>query len=76
MVLVLLKTMNDKKIFNTFSVSHKDLRALIVSFAKSLGVKRVTFSNKALYVRGTYNAFTGSLFLDMCQTITIARLLL
>jgi hypothetical protein len=57
-----------KKIFDRYSISHKDLRALIVDFAKSLGVKRVTFSNKARYVRGTYNAFTGSLFLDLTQT--------
>lgn len=59
-----------EKIFDRYSISHKDLRALIVKFAKSLGVKRVTFSTKALYVRGTYNAFTGSMFLDLNQTNT------
>jgi len=41
---------------------------LICNTAKKFGVNRVIFSNKAKKVKGTYNAFTKNLYLDLKLT--------
>ena len=57
-----------KKPFSSTSINNKELREKIVLLAKEEGVKRVTFNNRAKKVRGTYNAFTGALFVSLKQT--------
>lgn len=56
------------KYFNTFNISETNLRKLICSVAKKLGVNRVTFNIKAKYVRGTYNCLTKIIYIDLKQT--------
>lgn len=56
------------KIFSTTKVSKKQLRKLICNTAKNFGVTKVIFNNKAKYVGGTYNAFTGVLYLSLQET--------
>jgi hypothetical protein len=56
------------KTFDTYTITKKQLRKQICEFAKSLGVKRVVFSNKGIYVKGTYNAFNNIMYLDTNQT--------
>jgi hypothetical protein len=56
------------KVFNKSKITKTELRKLMIRFAKELGVKRVTFTNRAKRVKGTYNAFTKSLFIDLKQT--------
>lgn len=56
------------KIFFTSKLNKKQLRELICETAKKFGVKRTTFNKKAKNVRGTYNAFTGVLYLSLNQT--------
>ena len=50
------------------SITKKQLRESIREFAKGQGVNKITFANKGIYVKGTYNAVTGSLFVDLKQT--------
>lgn len=56
------------KVFFTNRINKPDLRCLICETAKQLGVKKISFSKTAKYVRGTYNAFTGVLYLSLKQT--------
>jgi hypothetical protein len=56
------------KIFFTSKVNKKQLRELICETAKRFGVKRTAFNRKAKNVRGTYNPFTGVLYLSLNQT--------
>jgi len=56
------------KVFFTSKLNKKQLRELICETAANVGVNKVVFNDKAKYVRGTYNAFTGILFLSLKQT--------
>ena len=40
----------------------------MVLVAKQAGVKKIAFNTQAKKVRGTYNAFTGVLFICLKQT--------
>jgi hypothetical protein len=57
-----------KKTFNNSKLKKQEFRKAVCAFAKEQGIKTITFSNRAKFVRGTYNAFTNSLFLDLKQT--------
>ena len=56
------------KIFKTKRSTKKQLRQIICKFAKNIGVNRVVFSNKGVKVRGTYNAETNNIYIDLNQT--------
>ena len=56
------------KLFNTSRITKTQLRKLICKTAKEFGVKTVAFNRNAKYVRGTYNAFTKTLYLSLNQT--------
>lgn len=56
------------KHFRCNKLTTKQLRKEIYSFAKQLGVKRITFNDKAKYISGTYNASKDSIYLDTKQT--------
>jgi hypothetical protein len=56
------------KIFVTPRITKKDLRSLIRTFAIKMGVEKITFADRAKRVKGTYNAITKSLYIDLKQT--------
>jgi len=51
------------KLFCDNKLTKKELRKEICSLAKHLGVKRVTFNNKAKFVSGTFNAKNNVIFI-------------
>ncbi len=57
-----------QKYFNNNALTPPELRALICKFAKMLKVKRVVFNNKGVAVKGTYNAITKNMYIDLKQT--------
>jgi hypothetical protein len=57
-----------QKYFNNNALTPSELRALICKFAKMLKVKRVVFNNKGVAVKGTYNAITRNMYIDLKQT--------
>lgn len=53
-----------------FSIKHiedKDLRTLVCKFIKAFGVKKVVFSKTGKYVKGTYNATTRVMYINLDQ---------
>ena len=44
--------------------TRKELKMSIKTFAKSIGIKKVTYNNKALYIEGSYNHKTRVIFLS------------
>lgn len=58
------------KVFINNRLTRKELRSKIYKFAKECGVQIITFSNKGRKVKGTYNARTKSLYVDLKQTKT------
>ncbi len=57
-----------KKAFYSVRQSKQQLQDQMVVTAKQVGVKKVAFNTQAKKVRGTYNAFTGVLFVCLKQT--------
>lgn len=57
-----------RKFFVDKNLTQEQLKNLIRTTATKQGVKRVIFSDKAKKVRGTYNAFTGCMFLCTNQS--------
>ncbi len=57
-----------QKYFDDNLLTFKDLRTAICFFAKKLKVKRVVFNNKGVHVKGTYNAMTNVVYIDLKQT--------
>lgn len=62
-----LLPMNNKP-FNDKHVTKAELRAIMCKLAKKLGVNKVIFNKNSKRVRGTYNAFTNNVFIDLKQT--------
>ena len=58
------------KIFVQKKITKEELRKLICMFAKQIGVNRVIFGNKGIYIKGTYNTETKNLYIDVKQTKT------
>lgn len=56
------------KTFNNKNINKTELRKIICLTAKTMGVKRVIFNDRGKYVSGTYNAFTGVLYLNLNGT--------
>jgi len=56
------------KLFTTSKITRKELQKLICQTARNFGVVRVAFNKNGKYVRGTYNAFTNILYLNLKQT--------
>jgi hypothetical protein len=56
------------KIFNNANISTKKLRALCNSFVKQQGVKRTVFNNRGKFVKGTYNCFNKTMYINTEQT--------
>jgi hypothetical protein len=56
------------KIFEDANIQPAPLRKLICKVAKERGVKRVIFNGRSKHVRGTYNAETKVMFLDLNQS--------
>jgi hypothetical protein len=46
------------------NLTREELKNSIKCFAKSIGVKKVTYNNKAVYVEGSYNHKTRVIFLS------------
>ncbi len=59
-----------QKYFNNSLIAPQELRTAICFLAKKLKVKRVVFNNKGVKVKGTYNATTSIMFIDLNQTNT------
>ena len=57
-----------KKVFYSTKQSKQQLQKQMVLVAKQAGVKKIAFNTQAKKVRGTYNAFTGVLFICLKQT--------
>jgi len=57
-----------KKAFYSVRQSKQQLQDQMVVVAKQAGVKKIAFNTQAKKVRGTYNAFTGVLFVCLKQT--------
>ena len=55
------------KHFKSQKITSKQLRSEIYSFAKKVGVKRITFNDKGKDVSGTYNVCGDSIYLDTKQ---------
>lgn len=58
-----------KKVFVKRHVSKKELRKLICSFAKQVGINKVVFNNKGIHVKGTYNYRNKNIYIDTQQTL-------
>lgn len=56
------------KVFNSSKLTKAELRMCVCNIAKKVGVKKVVFSDKGIYVKGTYNPKTRILFIDTKQT--------
>lgn len=56
------------KHFKCNKLTAKQLRSEIYTFAKKIGVKRITFNDKAKHVSGTYNVCGDSIYLYTKQT--------
>ncbi len=56
------------KFFNDNTLSTPVLRAAICTLAKMLKVKRVVFNNKGIKIKGSYNAGTNHMYIDLNQT--------
>lgn len=54
--------------FDTNRLTKKELRNKICLFAKTVGVKKVIFNNKAKRLYGSYNASNSNIFLSLNQT--------
>ena len=52
------------KLFKRTRLSKKDLRQLIINFSKTLGVKKIYFSDRAKHVNGTYQPYNQTIYLD------------
>lgn len=56
-----------KKFFNRSSISKRQLRELIRSFAYDMEVNKVMFNKKAVNISGSYNYHKKTIFIDSKQ---------